>query len=55
MLTRVQMRVARCAVGATWRTRLNDLTTFGPKYDMHTECHADVICRFEFLVSGLQD
>jgi len=40
-----------CAVGATWRMRLNDLTTSGPKYRIHTTFHGQLICHFEIIVS----
>jgi len=28
--------------GATWRIRLNDQTTSGPKYDVHAKFHGDL-------------
>ena len=41
------------AAGATWRIRLNNQTTSGPKYDVHTKFPADLMCRFDFIVSAL--
>jgi len=44
----VPMQVARsCAVGATRQT-------FGPKYNIHTKFHGDLICDFKINASGLQ-
>ena len=38
------------AVGVTWRIRLNDHATSGPKYDVHTALQADLICCFDVIV-----
>jgi len=38
---------------ATWRIRLNNQTTFGPKYDIHMKLYGDLTCRFVDMVSAL--
>jgi len=44
-----------CAVGATWRIRLNDPTSFSPtySYDIHTKFLGGLICRFHVMISAL--
>ena len=39
--------------GATWRIRLNGLTSFNPTNDIHTEFHRHLICRFDVMISAL--